>query len=68
MSALIVEVIWWIGLACVPASIVRRTTHDTRYEHPTPAQRWNDRSHTPWPRRAAHHVGRALWWAFRLLV
>ncbi|MEV0996765.1 hypothetical protein [Nonomuraea sp. NPDC050202] len=75
MISLIMDLIWWTGLVCVPASIIRRATQDTQRQHPTPAERWNDRSHAPWPAtwtrrttRVALHLGLALWWAFLLLV
>ncbi|WP_433513908.1 hypothetical protein ACQP2T_61890 [Nonomuraea sp. CA-143628] len=73
--SLIMDALWWIGLVCVPASIIRRATRDGQRQHPTPADRWNDRPHSPWPTtwtrralRAAYHLGRALGWTFLLLV
>ncbi|TMR93306.1 hypothetical protein [Nonomuraea basaltis] len=72
---LIMDALWWMGLVCVPASIISRATWDGQHQHPTPADRWNDRNHTPWPAtwtrralRVAYHLGRALGWALLLLL
>ncbi|MGA4995956.1 hypothetical protein [Nonomuraea bangladeshensis] len=75
MTELIINAIWWVGLACVPASIIARATLDGQHQHPTPAERWTSRPRSTWPAtwtrrtlRVAHHLGRALWWALLLLA
>ncbi|MEU6713052.1 hypothetical protein ABZ897_16340 [Nonomuraea sp. NPDC046802] len=72
---LTMDALWWIGMACIPASIILRATQDGQHQHPTPANRWHTRNRTTWPatwtRRtlhAAHHLGRALGWTGLLLT
>ncbi|MFI6900248.1 hypothetical protein ACIBKY_03250 [Nonomuraea sp. NPDC050394] len=69
------DALWWIGLLCVPASIIRRAIFDGQRQHPTPSACWNDRPTTPnpatWTRRALrviYHIARALGWAGLLLL